>query len=125
MLARTPAIVIPLYGLTALKRNGDGAGTASRAKVGPRQFLFEERGATSAEYALIIVMLGMGVVVAAWGLAGAIAGGLSWTGAQIAAVTQTGETADGPVRPGKAPPAVAAAKGQPDDPSGQAKSPQK
>lgn len=102
MLARIPATVIPSYGLTALKHGGDSAGTASRAKVGPLEFLVEERGATSAEYALIVVMLGMGVVVAAWGLAEAISGGLSRTGAQIAAATQTGETAARDPRPGKA-----------------------
>lgn len=116
--------MIPSYGLNALKGGGDGAGTPSRAK-GPLQFLFEERGATSAEYALIVVMLGMGIVVAAWGLAGAIAGGLSWTGAQIAAVTRTGETPAETTTPGKGPPAVAAAKGKPADSSGQAKGQQK
>ena len=110
MLAGSPATVKPPYGPTALKGAGDSAKTASRARVGPLKFLLEERGATSAEYALIAVMLGLGVCVAAWGLAGAIAGGLNRAGAQIAAIAGPGAEAARPGKPAK--PATA----DPDEP---------
>jgi len=41
------------------------------------QFLRDESGASAAEYALILAIVGIGIVVAARGLAGAIGGAMN------------------------------------------------
>ena len=51
------------------------------------RFLSEESGAASAEYALIVVMIGLGLGVAVWGMGGAVANGVGWASAQIAQAT--------------------------------------
>jgi Flp pilus assembly pilin Flp len=48
------------------------------------KFLSEDSGAASAEYALIIVMIALGLGVAVWGMADAVANRVSWAGAQLA-----------------------------------------
>ena len=41
-----------------------------------KNFLRDESGASAAEYALILAIVGTGIAVAAWGLGGAISGAM-------------------------------------------------
>jgi pilus assembly protein Flp/PilA len=47
------------------------------------QFFNDESGASAAEYALILAIVGIGIVVAAQGLAGAISGAMTNTSSII------------------------------------------
>lgn len=85
-------------------------------------FLSNEHGGASAEYALIVGIISLGLGVAAWGLAGSIARSLDWAGAQIASVggsTQDPVASAAPTArptPSKIPSAIPAAKGKPGSP---------
>jgi Flp pilus assembly pilin Flp len=76
------------------------------------KFLSRDSGSVGAEYALIVGMLGLGILMAAWGLAGTISDAVVRSGQQIAAAAMT--TVDTPAsepggtptsRPASAPPA--------------------
>ena len=61
-----------------------------------KNFMNDESGASAAEYALILVVVGVGIVAAAQGLAGAIKGGMETAAENItpeAAPAEEGEPA--------------------------------
>jgi|GEM_PF-5930968 len=75
---------------------------------GLRGFLAASDGAASAEYALILVIIGMGLGVAAWGLAGSVANSLTWAGTRIASLGV--EEVASPTKPAGPQPSVTPAK---------------
>ncbi|WP_435417897.1 Flp family type IVb pilin [Parerythrobacter aurantius] len=52
-----------------------------------KSFMQDESGASAAEYALILVVVGLAIVAAAQGLSGAIAGAMDRTSTKLNSVT--------------------------------------
>ena len=55
-----------------------------------KNFVTDESGASAAEYALILAIVGTGIAVAAWGLGGAISGAMNSASSCITSATSAG-----------------------------------